>query len=177
MGVKEKEHEKKGPSEARPIVPRDDLPIETTRKGVASRCPYCHEDIVIGQQIHRCVACKARFHFGCLGESRQKGCSTCGGTVFAEDIARRLAIRVKNDAWEQRVSLLTAPVVGAAFFAGLPFWFFGVRFLARRLGIEGLTAVAVLLLPLVFPVAAAFVTWKLLRRTLAADARRDDEPD
>lgn len=83
-----------------PAPVRDDLDVEV-RKAAGdgpSRCPFCHS-AVDADAGYECTGCRARFHLGCLAESKGRRCTACGSTVV---MARR---RTRTSPWERVTSL------------------------------------------------------------------------
>jgi hypothetical protein len=76
----------------------------------APRCPFCHEDVALGQEAKVCSSCHAIHHEACYGEGA--GCSACRAGVVetpAETSARK---RWLDNVGNRAVLVLTLALVG-----------------------------------------------------------------
>jgi hypothetical protein len=154
-------------------APRDDLPVSAQRRRGATRCPFCTAALRPGQPVSRCAGCGARLHLGCLGESGQRGCPVCQGTVFAEAVAERHARRLQVDARELRLQAIATPVGAVVGVLALPLSCFTTFLLVEGMGVRsGPLVLLVLLAALLIPLGLSALAVQLLRRVATWQRRR-----
>ena len=131
----------KGPSDAkggersrpRP-APEAELELDLRpNERPGSRCPRCHD--VVEEQAYRCAGCRARYHLGCLAESRDHHCALCASAVLPE---RRVAQeRFSADARQRQVETRAFWLASGLGFFSWPAWAAVLGLAASALDLRG----------------------------------------
>lgn len=83
-----------------------------------SRCPYCHDDLVPGEEPVACVQCHALHHLPCLEEAGGT-CAACSAAHPRFDERNKVAARRERTTHPARVLGRSMPVLGRLVLAGV----------------------------------------------------------